>query len=247
VKLILRFFTALIVLIVLHLSVLAQQPAEAVAIAEEIENLLPPLQSIIDTALARNLDIKAKDHLVSVREYNLKTERRRWTENLGIQADARYGTFDNFSLNTLVGVTPNSLTTRNNQLNYGVGAFLKIPLFDIATRKNTIGSYKAQVDEAVSEAGVQRDLIRQAVIKQYHEVVLKHKILRIRSKYLETARINVQMGESDFHSGKTTINEYARIADFAAIAEVNFESAKSEFITSYLILEEITKTKFKLH
>ncbi len=236
----------MVVLIALHPSSFAQEPVEAVIIAEEIENLLPPLQSIIDTALAKNLDIKAKDHLVSVREYNLKTERKRWTENLGIQADARYGTFDNFSLNTIVGVTPGSLTTRNNQLNYGVGAFLKIPFFDIATRRNTIGSYKAQVEQAVSEAGVQRDLIRQTIIKQYHEVVLKHKILKIRSKYLETAKINVQMGESDFHSGKTTINEYARIADFAAIAEVNFESAKSEFITSYLILEEIAKTKFKL-
>lgn len=246
-KLLLRLFTALVFLILSHLSAFSQEQVEAVAIAEEIENLLPPLQSIIDTALAKNLDIKAKDHLVSVREYNLKTERRRWTENLGIQADARYGTFDNFALNTIVGVTPTSLTTRNNQMNYGVGAFLKIPFFDIATRKNTIGSFKAQVDQAVSEAGVQRDLIRQAVIKQYHEVILKHKILRIRSKYLETAKINVQMGESDFHSGKTTINEYARIADFAAIAEVNFESAKSEFITSYLILEEIAKTKFKLH
>jgi outer membrane protein TolC len=245
-KRILRFLTASVVLILLHFSSFAQEPVEAVIVTEGIENLLPPLQSIIDTALARNLDIKAKDHLVSVREYNLKTERRRWTENLGIQADARYGTFDNFSLNTIAGVTPSSLTTRNNQLNYGIGAFLKIPFFDFATRKNTIGSFKAQVDQAVNEAGVQRDLIRQNIIKQYHEVVLKHKILKIRSKYLETARINVQMGESDFHSGKTTINEYARIADFAAIAEVNFESAKSEFITSYLILEEFAKTKFKL-
>ncbi|MEI7423019.1 MAG: TolC family protein [Prolixibacteraceae bacterium] len=246
-KLIPRLFAAMVVMFALHLSTLAQEPVVSVAIAEEIENLLPPLHAIIDTALSRNLDIKAKDHVVTAREYNLKTERRRWTENIGIQADARYGTFDNFALNTIVGVTPTNLTTRTNQMNYGIGAFLKIPFFEIATRKNTIGSYKAQVDQAVSEAGVQRDLIRQAVIKQYHEVVLKHKILRIRSKYLETARINVQMGESDFHSGKTNINEYARIADFAAIAEVNFESAKSEFITSYLILEEIAKTKFKLH
>ncbi len=215
-------------------------------LTDDIETLLPPLQTIIDSAIAKNPDVKAREHLASAKAYNLKSDRARWTENLGLQADARYGTFNNFSMNTGVGQTPSNLATLDTQFNYGVGAYIRLPLFDFANRKNMLGAGQSALDEAVSQVEVQRDLLRQLIIRQYHDLILKQRLLRIRSKYLETARINMVMAEKEFQNGVIPLSEYSRIADITTTSEETFETAKIEFITSYMLLEQITKTKFIL-
>ena len=224
----------------------AQESEEFNLYKDDIETLLPPLQTIIDSALVKNPDIKAKDLQIKINEFKLKSEKKRWSENLGLQTDMRYGTFDNFSTNTAVGQSPSVLSTRNNQLNYGVGAYVKIPLFDFINHRSQIGASKAEVEQAESLAEVQRDVLRQIVIKQYQEVILKQKILRIKSKYLETSRIDVAMSEKAFQNGIITVAEYSRISAINATTEVDFETAKNDFMTTFMILEEIVKTKFKL-
>ena len=212
-----------------------------------IEALLPPLETIIDSALARNPYVKYRDQQIDLYKFKLKTDKVRWTENLGIQSDARYGTFDNFSLNTAVGQTPSSLATRSNQLNYGVGAYIKLPLFDFINHKNLVGASKAEADMAVSQAVLQRDELRQSVIKQYYEVIMKHRVLKIRSRSLETSRISAIMSEKEFQNGINTLSEYSRISEVAATAEVDFERSKIDFISAFALLEEIAKTKFEIN
>lgn len=234
-------------------SLLAQKPSFAQQIDEQnaltldIESLLPPLETIIDSAIAKNSYIKFRDQQIVVNEFKLKSERVRWMQNLGLQSDIRYGTFDNFSMNTAAGQTPSVIATRNNQLNYGVGAYIKIPLFDFVNQKHLVGAAKAEKDQAVSLAAVQRDELRQAVIKQYHEVIMKHRVLKIKSKFLETSRISVIMAEKEFQNGVTTVSEYTRISEIAANAEVDFERSKIDYVSAFMLLEEITKIKFQFN
>jgi len=230
-----------------QLSCSAQQIDEQNLLSLDIESLLPPLETIIDSAISKNPYVKFRDQQIIVNEFKLKSDRVRWMENLGLQSDARYGTFDNFSMNTAAGQTPSVIATRNNQLNYGVGAYIKLPLFDFVNHKHLVGAAKAEVDQAVSLAAVQRDELRQAVIKQYHEVIMLRRLLKIKSKFLETSRINLVMIEKEFQSGVTTVHEYSRISEIVAASEVDYEKSKVEFESAFMLLEEITKTKFQLN
>jgi outer membrane protein TolC len=225
----------------------AQQLDEQNLLTLDIESLLPPLETIIDSAIAKNPYVKFRDQQIIVNEFKLKSDRVRWTENLGLQSDARYGTFDNFSMNTAAGQTPSVIATRNNQLNYGVGAYIKLPLFDFVNHKHLVGAAKAEMDQAVSLAAVQRDELRQVVIKQYHEVIMKHRVLKIKSKYLETSRISAIMAEKEFQNGVNTVSEYSRISEIAANAEVDYERSKIDLVSAFMLLEEITKTKFQFN
>ncbi len=240
------FLSLFFALLTAQMVCFAQESEEFNLFKDDIETLLPPLQTIIDSALAKNPDIKAKDLQIKINEFKLKSEKKRWSENLGLQTDMRYGTFDNFSTNTAAGQSPSVISTRNNQLNYGVGAYVKIPLFDFINHRNQIGTSKAEIEQAESLAEVQRDVLRQIVIKQYQEVILKQKLLKIKSKYLETSRIDVAMSEKAFQNGIITVAEYSRISAINATTEVDFETAKNDFMTTFMILEEIVKTKFKL-
>lgn len=240
------YLPVLLALLTIQMAGLAQETTDLNFMRDDIEKLLPPLKDIIDSALAKNPSIKSKEMELKVLENKLKSDRVRWSENIGIQTDIRYGTFNNFSTNTQEGQTPSLLATQTSQMNYGVGAYLKIPFFDFLDHKNMIGAAKAEVEKAAQLTEEQRDAIRQIVIKQYQEVILKQRLLRISSKYVETTRINIAMAEKEFQNGVINVSEFARVSDILSTSEAEFETAKIEFMTAFMILEEIAKTKFNL-
>ncbi len=236
------FFTLLLI----QFTGIAQEKKEFDLFKDNIELILPPLETIIDSAIARNPYVKFRDLQVTVNEQKLKSNRLEWTRDLGFQTDVRYGTFDNFASNVVEGQNPALTSTRNTQTNYGVGAYIRIPFYDFLSRKSQITSAKAEIAQAQSYSLVQRNELRQLVIKQYNEVIVKHRLLKIKSRYAETARINLAMAEKQFLNGVITVAEYSSTTEIVSRSETDFESSKMEFRTAFMILEEIVGIKFNL-
>ena len=151
-----------------------------------------------------------------------------------------------FASNVVEGQNPALTSTRNTQTNYGVGAYIRIPFYDFLSRKSQITSAKAEIAQAQSYSLVQRNELRQLVIKQYNEVIVKHRLLKIKSRYAETARINLAMAEKQFLNGVITVAEYSSTTEIVSRSETDFESSKMEFRTAFMILEEIVGIKFNL-
>lgn len=212
----------------------------------DISTLLIPLNGMIDSALAHDPHVRFRDLQLVVNKCKLKADQSQWMRNIGVQTDVRYGTFDNFSTNTSEGQTPSVFATKSNQMNYGIGAYIKFPIFDLINRKNQFTLAKTELEQAENMARVQRNEVRELVIRQYNELILKQRLLKIRSKYLESARVNYMMVEKEFQNGVVDVTEFSRISEINARAESDFEIVRTEFITAYLILEEIVGFKFNL-
>lgn len=105
---------------------------------------------------------------------------------------------------------------------------------------------KAEIEQAKSFSQVQRNELRQFVIRQYNELIIKQRLLKIKAKYTETSRIHMQMVEKEFINGAITLTEYSSLSEIASRAESELESAKMDFRTAYMILEEIVGMKFNL-
>lgn len=232
------------IFVVSWFSLSAQDVKDTSFSKEDFEASLPSLQVLIDSALTKNPYVRFRELQIRVNNYRLKSGRSHWTNSLGLQSDLRYGTFDNFSTNTNEGQVPSMIATRNNQLNYGVGAYIKFPLSELTDRKNLVNIAKTEVEQAKNMAEVQRQEIRQLVIKQYNELVLKMKLLKIKSKHLETSRINIEMAEKEFKSGALSVTEYSRISEIVTLAETDYQTVYAEFSTAYMLLEEIVGFRF---
>jgi len=241
-----RFLIPVIIIAFLYIPLtgFAQDSKAFDLLYDDIESLLPPLETIIDSAISNSPYVKFRDLQIDVNGYKLKADRSLWMKNLGIQTDVRYGTFDNFSTNTAEGQNPALIATRSNQLNYGAGAYIKLPLYDFMNRKNQIRLAKAEVDQAQNLSLVQRNEVRQLVIKQYNDLIIKSRILKIKLKYAETSKINMEMVEKEFLNGIIAVSEYARISESVSRTETDIETAKIDFRTAYMILEEIVGVKF---
>lgn len=223
----------------------ATMPVEEHSVYDSIS--IPPLSMMIDSAIAHNAMLRFFEHSIDAKKSSLSAESKSWTKSFGIQADVRYGSFNNFSTNTAEGQSPSLLATATNQTNFGVGAYIKLPLSDFINRKNFIQLAKAEVHQAESMAEVQRDEIRQIVIKQYNDLILKISLLQIKAKNLETSRINLVMAEKEFQNGIIPIGTYSSISQTAGNTEITFQEAMSEFKTAYMILEEIVGFKFNIN
>ncbi len=233
-----------LILFISQLSGFAQQDKDPDLLFDDIELMLPSLETIIDSAIAKNPYVKFRDLQITVNEHKLKSERAEWTRDVGFQTDVRYGTFDNFATNVVEGQNPALISTRNTQANYGVGAYIRIPFYDFLNRKNQINLAKAEIEQAQSFSEVQRNELRQLVIRQYNELIIKHKLLKIKTKYTETSGIHMQMVEKEFINGVISLTDYSNLSEIASRAESELESAKMDFRTALMILEEIAGIKF---
>jgi outer membrane protein TolC len=236
----------LLILLIIYSWNSLSQPIQLAQINDDLSKLLPPLESLIDSALAHDPSVKFRDLQIVVNRSKLKADKSYWMRNLGIQGDVRYGTFNIFSTNTAEGQNPDNIATQENQFNYGVGAFIKFPLIDLLNRKNQISWATAEIEQARSMVEVQKKEIRQLVITRYNELILKHNLLKIKAKYLALIKTNTLMTEQEFQNGIVDISEYSRITGISTNAESDFETARVEFLTAYMMLEEIIGFKLNL-
>lgn len=209
------------------------------------ELLIPKLSVLIDSVLKRSAMVNFRNQRIGVKESVLASERKYWSRNLGIQAETRYGNLSSFATSEDTFSNTASLTTAK-QFNYSVGFYLKFPLFDVLNRKNQIKIAKLEVDEAKSMAEFQKEEIRETVIRLYQDLILKHKLLQIRSRRLGDGKVNMQMIEKEFRNGLVPLSEYVRINGMTTNMEADYETAMSEFITAKQILEDLAGFVFGL-
>jgi outer membrane protein TolC len=91
---------------------------------------------------------------------------------------------------------------------------------------------------------LRKNEVRQLVIKQYNDLVLKQNLLKIKAKYLALIAANNMLAEKEFQNGVSDLSEYTRITGIKESAQSEFEIARIEFITAYMLLEEFVGFKF---
>jgi len=199
---------------------------------------IPPLQVLIDSTINNNSLVRFSREEIIAKQSDLKSEKTDWTKNFGIQGEGTYGNYNNNSLrfaDNATNLTASSIT----QLNYTAGLYFKLPLFDVLNRKNQMQRGKIEISQARNLAEAQIDEIRQIVIKQYEDLVLKQKLLDIQSKNLGNAKVNMEMVEKEFRSGVISIYEYVRLSDLTSRIKSDYENAKSNFLLSKKLMENL--------
>jgi len=225
---------------------LAQTSVSEASLLSKQEINLPPLKVIIDSVLKRNGMVRFRKQHLAVQASKIRSESIYWTRNLGIQADSRYGTFDNTSLSATGGNSATFLNTNTKQWNYGVGFYLKFPIFDLLNRKNQLTLAKMELEESKSMVQFQEDEVRQTTIKLYQDLVLKQKLLQIKSESLGNGRVNIQMVEKEFRNGLVPVAEYVRISSMTSNMESDYVLAQSDYLVAKQVLEDMAGFVFSV-
>ena len=240
------FFLLVCFCLLLNISGNAQKKRKFNPLTDDITEMLPPMAVLLDSAFAHDPGLKFTKLQYLIDKGNLRSVQTQWTQDLGFQANAGYGTFDYLYNNNLGGGTQQTTTLTQNEKQYGVGGFFRLPLSDLVNRKNQVKIAKVVVQQAETLTATRKNEIRELIIKQYNDMVVKQRLLKIKSRYLETSRINMQMAEKGFVKGAISLDDYSRVSEIGSRTESDFETARIDFINSFMIMEVMTVMNFNL-
>lgn len=216
-------------------------------IDEDIEQYLPPLQTLIDSAVSNSPFLKYRNSAIIIAELNTKSTRREWSQYLGVISDVKYGLFDNLILNqNESGDISSGLVNTTQQTRYSAGIYLKFPLKQIINRRNLIKIAQEERNMAMHEYNTAKQDLRKLVIKQYNDLILAQRLMRVKNSFVQDVVIQKQMAEQEFKNNEISVSEMTRLNSMYSKARTELETAKADFNNAYLLLQEIVGYKFKL-
>jgi len=208
-----------------------------------IVQYLPSLQTMIDSSIIKSPYLRYQNAEIIRQQFKLKISKQDWTKNIGFSGDVIYGTWDYMSMNPNAGTT--SITSQE-ETRYGFGIYIRLPLSDAVTRKSNIEIARLELEEAKAVKEQKIMEIKNLVISQYNLVVLNQQLVNIQNKNKQNAEIQMNMMEKEFVNGQATVEELSRVTQIYNSALVDYEKAKADLTTSYLLLQELVGIKFTL-
>jgi outer membrane protein TolC len=180
---------------------------------------------------------------MSYKKTSIKSTSNLWLKNIGLETYYNYGTADYYSINNTSGnqALNTSVQTTNR---YSVGAYVRLPLYDLFDRKNLIKADKYRYEQAYYEKENEKFFLRKQVILQYNDVILKQKLFRITNESLIESKLQAEMAEKEFAQGEINLTELARLKDMSAKSMMQYEQSKFDFINAYLMLQELSGVRF---
>lgn len=200
-------------------------------------SLLPPLQMLIDSAIANSPEISIAKASITQSEHDVRIGYKDWTELIGVTGRYTYGQFVASDLDGAIGLS-------EPRGGYQVFAGVTIPLGYFATRNDRIASLKADLDmDKQGKRRVEMD-IRDQVIVTYNRLLLLQRLINISAEARESAILQYQMAENRFRNGEINLEELGRATDLRANFMSEYEKLRAEFTNVYTELERIVGTPF---
>lgn len=216
-------------------------------IIDDITQRIPPLETLIDSAIANSPFLKNSYNLITQKEYEYLSARREILRGFGFLGNATWGRYNYSTIATSVNdptaIQDNSL---RDQTAYSVGVYLRVSIYDLVNRKNSINIARKQLEAAINSKEEEIFNIKKEITTLYNNLILKQMLLKTRSDNLLTSEMRMAMVEKKFVNSQISLEEMSRLMEFHADGKTKFQIAKSEFMDAYSLLELSCGMKFNL-
>jgi outer membrane protein TolC len=201
-----------------------------------IRQYLPPLENLLDSAEKNSPLLKMYDSDIVIKELTIKSQKREWMKNMGLEAGIKYGLFDNLILRQDMGIE-DLATSTTEQTRYNIGFSLRIPLAMIAD-KSELKMAREEKNKLIYEKANSLNELRKLIIVQYNNILKAHKKMIINTQQVESFRIQVMRADKEFENGIINSAEYARLSNMFSNALLELEESKLEFMAAIQLIQE---------
>ncbi len=208
-----------------------QDRLNAIERSNDLSNVLPPLNVLIDTALVHSPELNYYDSRIKVREYEISMAKKSWTNDVILGANVNAGSFGNVTLDDI---------SIGQQYTFGV----RMPLSTIFTRNERIGMAESWLETEVHKREEARRLVQDQVIEQYNKLFLIRRLLEIQSEAKESAELIKEMGDVRFMDGELSIEDLGTTTELRAKYNSQYEELRTEFSNTYFRLERLVGVPF---
>jgi len=253
---ILQHILVLLFIIVQHGLVFSQSLPDSVLpakpklvfnpLVDNIQDKLPPLEVLIDSAIKNAPLIRMEEAEISLARYRLKEDKMGLTKNFGVTSNFKWGNNYAYSRSETAGGIPSEFLSFGNQTFFDVGVYLKLPVFDIVNHKNSVNQGKRTVESHLIRKEQMIKETKQNVIFTYQNLLLHQDLLKVKNEAQVTSTLQVKMAEKEFLNGKVSISELARVTQTHSANLYSYKQDRMLFYRQYLLLEQLVGMKFNL-
>ena len=200
------------------------------------------LPILMTAAIKHSAQLKSLDIDKSISEQDVKIAKKRILESMTAGGSYTYGNLSSVGTSNPTNPNPNQLTT-NNSGRYSAGVILALPLGQVATRGNIIKKEELNYQRSEAQRQEGENQLRQQVIQLYQNVLLARKVLNLQQGIFVTIQTNYGLIEKQFRQGQQSLSELSTASNQLAQTAIAQESARSNYNTAFMLLEEIVGAK----
>lgn len=223
--------------LLLNLSILSYSQTANSSIPDSIL-FVPTLAEAIDMAMEYSPLLKSADIETVIKEFQLKSTRKEWLDNMGIESFYKYGSIDNVNIQN-VGSLDQVSTAKTTDSRYSLGVYIKMSFFSFLTQRNRNKIALQEIEQSRMQKQFVKQEIRKAVIKQYSEYLFNKDLIAIKNKAFQSNQVQLKKANNDYENGNLTVYEITKVMEALTKSETEYLMAKSDFKVSYLLLLEL--------
>lgn len=215
-------------------------------LTDDIATKLPPLEALIDSAIANSPLVRIEELEADYNRYEIKTAKRNWMRNIYLDMEFDAGDWNYWDRDEQFELGERFYFSESRRLSYYAGFSVRFPLKDIVDRRNEINKRKKQTEISLVRRQQRVREIRELVITTYNELIQQQNLLRISNEYQQYADIYMPIAEMEFKNGEIPASELQRLKDYQTRGQLAFADIIKAFNDAYWRLEEIVGMKFNL-
>lgn len=240
----------LIVCVIFNLSVFAQSSAKPDSISNALvfdKLLIPSLDECIQSALQNSPLMKVNDQQIESLLEEIKIKKKSWLDYIQIDANSRYGLFNQLSLTQTTGSTNPDIAVQQakTQFNYFAGLTIKLPLSYFVSNKSEQKKIKNSIKETELKKEDLKNEISRLVVIEYFKLKNYYDLLDTQQNNLQTTQVDYLKAKKDVQNGMLGMTEFASISTSYTKAVEAFMKTKNDYYTQFYILKILTGTNLQ--
>jgi outer membrane protein TolC len=202
--------------------------------------IIPSLEVCIQSALTNSPLLKANEQQIEKLLEEIKIKKKSWLDYVQIDANSRYGLFNQLTLSESTGGADIAVQQAKEQFNYFAGLSIKLPLSYFVSNKNEQKILKHSIKESELKKEELKNEISKLVVVEYFKLKNFSDLINAQQNNLQTTQIDYLKAKKDVQSGMLGMTQFASISTSYTKAVEAFTKTKNDYYTQFYILKILT-------
>ena len=204
---------------------------------------LPPLNDFIESALKNSPLLKVSDLQIEEMFEKIKKEKKSWSDFIFFDANAKYGLFNQLSIEQITGGADVSIKNAREQFNYYAGITFRLPISNFISKKNELNILDKNLNESKLRREQVKNELTQLVIDEYYKLINLSQSLQINQDALQSLEINYLKALKDVNSGAISLSEFNAALTAKQKTQDTYSKVENEYFAQFFKIQVLTGLK----
>ncbi len=199
---------------------------------------LPPLDTLIELALARSAKLQSQDVWIKTQLKEWQLEKKSWVDVISVGGTALYGN------NTLLDnqqsdIGRQQVTTDRRSTIYNGGLIVRFTLGDVLNSDEKAQLKQLEYEQSVIDRRILEREIKEEVMVRYDRFLSNQRLLKLEADNVEALHLSYEMARKYYEEGNYLTSEYSTILSRYIAAQKQLEERTMEVRHQYRMLLSI--------